>query len=166
MLIEPKWAEMSRELPNTALRRRSAAGERGFTLLEVLVALALLGVGMAVVYTAISGSSRLYRTTAAHSAAMLLARAKLDEALATQDFSLAKEIEPLDFAGVSFGYRLTVTPVQLLGLEKAKILNMPRQLQRVSIEVFWGEKENPNSYILTGYSTSGSAATVRASGGS
>ena len=50
-----------------------ASSQRGFTLLEVLVAMALIGFGLAVAFTAVSGTARLDEKMSGHFAAMALA---------------------------------------------------------------------------------------------
>lgn len=126
--------------------------ERGFTLLEVLVALVVLGAGVAAAYTAISASSRLDAKVTVQAAAVALARSKLQEALASPDVALARDLVEDSYAGVQFGYRLSLSPVELLTVAQKKLLpSFTQRLQRVEIEVFWGPKEDTQSYVLSSY---------------
>ena len=75
-------------LPRHNACRRPARLHQGFTLLEVLVAMTLIGLGLAVAFTAISGTAHLDGKMAAHQAAMTLARSKLDEALVYGTYTL------------------------------------------------------------------------------
>lgn len=126
--------------------------ERGFTLLEVLVAMTLVGLGLAVAFTAISSTARLDEKMTAHSAAMMLARAKLDEALANPDFDVAKDPEDERYAGTEFGYRIQLHPVELLSRnQQDSIRSFQQKLERIDIEVFWGAKGAKQSYTLSSY---------------
>lgn len=132
--------------------RGSNASQQGFTLLEVLVALVLLGIGVGMGYTAISGSTRLDGKMTAHTAAVALARAKLDEALANPLFALANEKKEDRYAGVDFGYRAVLAPLAVLEPDKKLLIpGFKSELQRIDIEVFWGSKDAPESYKLTSY---------------
>lgn len=124
--------------------------QRGFTLLEVLVAMTLVGVGLALAFTTISGSARTEDRLAVHTAALQLARAKLDEALAQPDFQLAADPGEEHYAGQEFGYRLRQTPVQLLSeAQRARLPKFQQQLEHIEIEVFWGPKDSQQSYRLS-----------------
>ena len=80
--------------------------QRGFTLLEVVVAMALIGIGFATAFVALSGARRLSEKVAAHEVAMQIARAKLDEILHAKGNMLIDDIggnKELIYAGQSFG---------------------------------------------------------------
>lgn len=142
-----------------ARRCRSAQQQEGFTLLEVLVALVLIGSGMAVAFTAISGSTRVTEKATGHTAAMVLARAKLDEVLASQDFKISDDAGEDKYGGVDYGYRIQATPVPLLtAAQQNRIPGVRPQLEEVSIEVFWGPTGAKQSYVLRTWRTLASAA--------
>lgn len=126
--------------------------QQGFTLLEVLVAMVLLGSGLAIAFTAISGSTQLEAKSTAHAAAMALAQAKLDEVLSHPDYLLAADAGEERFAGIDLGYRVQIRPVPLLEpRQQAKLTGFTQKLQTVEIEVFWGPKTAPQSYRLVTY---------------
>jgi prepilin-type N-terminal cleavage/methylation domain-containing protein len=60
---------------------RSRAGQAGFTLLEIAVALAVLGVGIVTCLQIFSGSLRLQSRSARQSQAVIYARAAMDDLL-------------------------------------------------------------------------------------
>lgn len=133
--------------------------QRGFTLLEVLVAMTLIGFGLAVAFTAVSGTARTDEKMTAHAAAMVLARAKLDEALASPAFTLANDTGENYYAGTDFGYRVKLSPVLLLQPEQQQLIRTFKQkLERVEIEVFWGPKDAQQSYVLRSYRSASSEA--------
>lgn len=121
-------------------------------MLEVLVAMTLIGLGLAVAFTAISGSARLDDKMAGHAAAMTLARAKLDEALANPGFVLANDSGEDHYAGTDFGYRIQLRPVPVLQSEQQnQIRTFKQKLERIDIDVFWGPKNAQQSYTLSSY---------------
>ncbi|GAB1385605.1 hypothetical protein MASR1M59_07530 [Melaminivora sp.] len=123
--------------------------QQGFTLLEVLVAMTLLGLGLALAFTAASSSARSEEKLASHRAAMQLARSKLDEALAQPDLQIAADPGEEHYAGQDFGYRLRLTPQTLLTeARQARLPQFQQQLELIEIEVFWGPKEAQQSYRL------------------
>lgn len=123
--------------------------QRGFTLLEVLVAMALIGIGFSSAFVAISGTNRLTEKSAGYENAMTLARSKLDEVLSTPHYLLTEDEEEMRYAGYLFGYRIKVRPVDLPlpeGIEKSAL---PFLLENVTIDVFWGPSGSQQSYSLS-----------------
>ena len=133
----------------------NAFKQRGFTLLEVLVAMTLIGFGLAVAFTAVSGTARMDEKMTDHSAAMALARSKLDEALANSQFVLANDYGEDHYSGTDFGYRIQLRPVPILSPEQhVRIRTFKRKLEKIDIEVFWGSKDARQSYTLSSYRVS------------
>lgn len=112
----------------------------------------LIGLGLAVTFTAVSGSARLDEKMTGHAAAMILARSKLDEALANPAFVLANDSGEDHYAGTDFGYRIQLRPEPVLQSEQiAQIRTFKQKLERIDIDVFWGPKNAQQSYTLTSY---------------
>ena len=131
---------------------RTKLKHSGFTLLEVLIALVLLGSGMAIAYTAISGSLKLNEKTRSHTAAMILARSKLDEILASSDFSLAEDQGVLNYGGIEYGFRARARPIVLLTpSQQDKIRSYKLLFEEVSVEVFWGTTDFKQAYALKSF---------------
>ena len=131
---------------------RPAHLHQGFTLLEVLVAMTLIGLGLAVAFTAISGTAHLDGKMAAHQAAMTLARSKLNEALAHPDFKLAPDAGEDHYAGMDFGYRIALRPMEwLTPAQRERIPAFQQKLERIEIEVFWGPENAKQSYTLSSF---------------
>ena len=145
-------AALNDKTPHQRPARLARPCQQGFTLLEVLVAMVLLGAGLAIAFTAISGSTRLEAKASAHAAAMALAQAKLDEVLSHPDYLLAADAGEERFAGIDLGYRIQVRPVPLLEpAQQALLTEFKSVLHSVEIEVFWGPKAAPQSYRLSTY---------------
>lgn len=141
-------------------RPASLQPERGFTLLEVLVAMALIGIGFATAFVALSGARRLSEKVAAHEVAMQIARAKLDEILHAKGNTLIDDIggnKELIYAGQSFGYQVKIRPV---AVPLAGSTDDPL-VEDVGIEVFWGDKDAKGSNASKEKQHSYQLATMR-----
>ena len=118
--------------------------QRGFTLLEVLVAMSLIGIGFATAFVALSGARRLSEKVGAHEVAMQIARAKLDEILYSKGNTLIEDTEgtkELIYAGQSFGYQVKIRPVAVpLAATPDDTL-----VEDVGIEVFWSHDDTKNA---------------------
>lgn len=137
--------------------------QAGFTLLEVVVAIAVVGAGFAAGLAAMSGSLRLMRSAGEYEQAMLLARAAMTEALAYPDVDIADDGERDVYQGVEYAYRVEFRPVRLplatqsIGLVAAP----PAALEQIAVDVFWGEGRK---YRLVTYRRTASAASPRTRG--
>ena len=136
--------------------RNQAMRQQGFTLLEVVIAMALVGTGIALALTAVSGGTRLEAKMLEQEAAIRLARAKLDEVLSRPaQFSLAADDGVQRFAGTEFGYRLQARKMPLLSEAlQVRLGGEAGSMEEVTIEVFWGAKAQQQSYRLVTYRNS------------
>jgi len=123
--------------------------QSGFTLLEVLVAMALIGIAFSAAFVAISGAGQLTQKSIVHESALILARAKLDEVLSSKDYLLTDEGGEDHYAGQNFGYQIKVRPVNISPIDGIEKYAMPFILEDVGIEVFWGPKGSQQSYRLS-----------------
>jgi prepilin-type N-terminal cleavage/methylation domain-containing protein len=96
---------------------------RGFTLLEVLAAVAILGFGLATLYAGYYNSARIEAKEAEGSLALILARGKLAEAEAGALSGTAGDFE----SATGYAWQLTKEPLPDGGLA------------RLTITVTWGE---------------------------
>lgn len=136
--------------------------QRGFTLLEVMVALMLVGIGYTLSLSAMSGSLKLARLASEHENAMLLAKARLDEIATYPDHRFAEEagLSVGDsgntagevYGGTEYSYKIEFRPVTLLDPRLAEAVKFPFRLEEITISVFWG-KDGRHSYGLTTYRT-------------
>lgn len=126
---------------------------RGFTLMEVLVALVIMGIGLTAVLVAYSGSMRLMQESQVNHAATVLARSKLDEYLTDPTMEVVDRDAEERYNGILYGYRMTVEQVDLLDAGLAKRVELPLVLDRILVQVFWGEGEGAREYRLVAYRT-------------
>lgn len=134
--------------------------QAGFTLMEVVVSIAVVGAGFAVGLAAMSGSLRLMRSAGEYEQAMLLARAAITEALSYPDYDIADDREREVYQGVEYAYRVEFRPVRLAPFTRATESDDARAtraaLEQISVDVYWGEGRN---YRLVTYRRAASAAS-------
>jgi len=135
------------------MRARQAKYQSGFTLIEVLVAIVILGIGISSVLIAYSGSMKSMREASAYQSAVLLAHSKLDETWVDThlDIKDADDAQEERYNGILYGYKITIRPVPLL--EKALVgkVKLPVELNEIFVQVFWGDEPQRREYRLTAY---------------
>ncbi|MBV8466572.1 MAG: prepilin-type N-terminal cleavage/methylation domain-containing protein [Burkholderiales bacterium] len=136
-----------RRTTDTSARRRIS----GFTLIEVLVALVILGLGMASILVAYSSSLNLMRVSRDKTTAALLARSKLEETIATNNADIEGDSDEERYNGVLYAYRITTTPLPLVSKTVADHFKDLPQLEEIRVDVYWGEKDKQQNYELVSY---------------
>jgi len=121
---------------------------KGFTLIEVVVALAILGVGLIVIIELFSGGLRLGRTTEEYTRAMGYARMKMEEI--TVQPSLKEGTEEGEFAD-GYRWRLGVKRMEILPEEKKADYKPPVELLQVRVEILWKSGSRERSADLQSY---------------
>jgi prepilin-type N-terminal cleavage/methylation domain-containing protein len=114
---------------------RRPAGEGGFTLLEVLVALVVLSTAVVAILQLFGGGLRLARTAGDHADAALLAGAKLAD---LEPGPLTEGATDGTDGPYSWTRRVTLAP-DLLPVEPESLEAGRVRLARVSVEVRWGQ---------------------------
>ena len=124
-----------------------AAGQRGFTLLEVLVATAIMGIAVAGVMSGLAQASRNASRLTQYDQASMLARQKMDELLV--DSAVPRNV-PFEgvFVPAQSGWRARVAPFETRSAQ-------PRSgewlVERVELEVWWMDGPVRRSFALDGY---------------
>jgi prepilin-type N-terminal cleavage/methylation domain-containing protein len=106
---------------------------RGFTLLEILIAVCILGTSLVVVIGHVNHAVRLYRVARETIVATSLARARLDELTGTRDpLRERTEAGPVK-EDTRFHYAISIREYQLPGFEKDDV----KGLFRVEASIDW-----------------------------
>lgn len=118
---------------------------KGFTLIEVVVALAILGVGLTVLIELFSGGLRLARASMEYTKAVNYARMKMEEM--TVKPAVQEGTEEGESDDRAFRWQVGVKKVDLLSIDKSVDYKPPIELFQVKIDVFWksGSKERSAS---------------------
>jgi general secretion pathway protein I len=127
------------------MKIRRSEKNKGFTLIEVVVALAILGVGLTVIIELFSGGLRLATASMEYTKAVNYARTKMEEVAVKSALEVGTgEGESDDKA---FRWQVAVKKVDLLPIDKSMDYKPPIELFQVKIDVFWksGSKERSTS---------------------
>ncbi|MEO0436640.1 MAG: type II secretion system protein [Pseudomonadota bacterium] len=103
----------------------------GFSLLELLVAITILGFSLGALYQAVGGATRNLRTDERYAYAVELARSLVADNSIVPDSGMNKSGET---AG-GFRWAVSATPVPVATQSRIR----PGQLQRLQVDVSWPE---------------------------
>ncbi|MGE0823865.1 MAG: type IV pilus modification protein PilV [Candidatus Binatia bacterium] len=137
--------ELRFRIPHSAFRT-----DRGFTLLEVMVALAVLAVGIVAALDAFGGSLRLTTKASRRTQAAIYAQNVMDRVLAQSILEDGEENG--EFPG-GFTWRVQVSEVPPDEDESRLQPNRPNQneffhLKQVDVGIFWNEGTGEQSFVL------------------
>ncbi|HUH56410.1 MAG TPA: prepilin-type N-terminal cleavage/methylation domain-containing protein [Rhodanobacter sp.] len=121
-------------IPNPGRATRA----NGFTLLEVLAAIALLGIAFAILMQVAGGAIGLTSQAADASAAAMWARSKLDSAYAVEPLQPGHSAGRFDR---KFRWQLDVTPWHAPAADDPT----PLQLYQLDLQVSWGAAAHPHT---------------------
>lgn len=118
---------------------------QGFLLIEVVVALAILAVGLTVIIELFSGGLRLGRASMEYTRAVNYARMKMEETMLK--LAIEEGTQEGEADDGTFRWQVGVKKVDLLSIDKSLDYKPPIELFQVRIDVFWksGSKEKSTS---------------------
>ncbi len=113
---------------------------KGFTLIEVVVATAILGIVLTVIIQLFAGGLRLARVSKEYTRAVNYANAKMEEITSRQTLEEGTTEGEFD---ETYHWRVTMNKVNLLPVEKPWEVKPPIQLFKIRVDVLWkpGSKE-------------------------
>lgn len=121
----------------------------GFTLIEVLVAIALLAIAGGVLLATQGSGSRLARKALERETAVWLAQARLTEAAAYPDRAPPEDTQAERFAGIDYETRIEyryISPVP-----EVEVSSLPEHLRLIELRaiVRWGETQTDLVQLTT-----------------
>ncbi len=116
-------------------------GEGGFTLVEIVVAMAVLGVSLVLVIELFSGGLRLGRASEEYTLAGQFARQKMEEISLNRE--IQEGIEDGEFEGTHYRWQVEVKKIDLLLIPPETDYKPPVDLYQVQVRIIWmsGSKE-------------------------
>ena len=127
--------------------------QRGFTLLEMLVATLIMAIAVVGLMAEITASMRNASRVTNRDRAALLARSKMDELLLEPDFPADTLVEgPFDpslTGGVAGGWRARLTRFEMPPSPSPG----DQSLDRMSLEIWWMANNERRTFTLSGYRT-------------
>jgi general secretion pathway protein I len=125
--------------------------EKGFTLLEVLVATVIMAVAVVALLSTLSTSMRNAARLTDYDRATLLARSKMDDLLANPKLPRRTMLQgtwsATQAAGLQAGWRAMITPADLPPSPSPGVW----VLDRVELQIWWMNGENRKTFQLESY---------------
>jgi general secretion pathway protein I len=126
------------------LKRHRVTYRTGFTLIEVVVAIAILSVGLTVIIELFAGGLRLARVSEEYTKAVNYGRIKMEEIAVKPKMEEGSEEGKFD---ETFRWQVGVKKVDVLPIEKKPDFEVPVELFQIQVKVTWksGSKERSTS---------------------
>jgi general secretion pathway protein I len=122
----------------------------GFTLIEVVIALAILGIGLTVIIELFSGGLRLGRASVEYTKAVNYGRMKMEEIAMKPNIQEGTEEGEFDPA---YRWQVEIKKTNLLSAQKGRDLNLPAELFQVKVNVLWKSGSKERSAMFETYRT-------------
>jgi general secretion pathway protein I len=131
-------------------RRGKRRFGKGFTLIEAVIALAILGVGLTVIIELFSGGLRLARTSVEYTKAVNYARLKMEEIAIKPKIEEGTEEGEFD---PTYRWQVEVKKVDLLSVDKDRDFKPPVEHFQVKVNVLWKSGRKERSALFETYRT-------------
>ncbi len=119
---------------NEMICRKHSLGDKGFTLIEVVVATAILAIALTVIIELFAGGLRLARVSKEYTKAVNYANAKMEEIASRETLEEGSAEGEFD---ETFRWRVTMDRVNLLPVERPWEVKPPIQLFKIRVDVLW-----------------------------
>lgn len=116
---------------------------KGFTLIEILVAISILSISLVVIFQLFSGGLKSSRLSDQYTRGIFHAKEKMEEILLSTEFS-EEEVEG-EF-GDSYRWRSEIVPLEQSEEEASKL---PFNTYNIKVEIFWDEGSKEKNFAIS-----------------
>jgi general secretion pathway protein I len=127
----------------------------------VVVALAILGIGLTVIIELFSGGLRLARTSEEYTKAMNFARMKMEEITSQQ--KIEEGTDEGNCEDDTFHWQVEIKKMDVLPVEKDSDFKPPVELFQVRVDILWKSGSKERSASIESYKASKSGADEKQS---
>jgi general secretion pathway protein I len=120
-----------------------SASNRGFTLIEILVAISILSISLVVIFQLFSGGLKASRLSDQYTKGIFHAKEKMEEILLSTDF--AEEEAEGEF-GDSFRWKSTIILIEQAEEEESKL---PFNTFNIRVDVMWYEGNKEKHFAIS-----------------
>jgi general secretion pathway protein I len=124
-------------------------GKRGFTLVEIVVAMAVLGISLVLVIELFAGGLRLGRASEEYTQAGHLARQKVEEIFLNR--GIEEGTEEGEFEGTTYRWEVEVKKVDLLPAAMETDYRPPMELYQIRVRIIWNSGSRERSTRIETY---------------
>ncbi len=124
------------------------SSHKGFTLLEILLAISILGVAMTVIMQQFSAGLRIARVSQNYTIATIYAKQKLEEILVEEEMQEKEDSGSFDDG---YSWRISIMPYEeyMEGEEDENLFDLlPMEMYRLESVVSWVEGEKEKNITL------------------
>jgi prepilin-type N-terminal cleavage/methylation domain-containing protein len=127
-------------------------GRRGFTLLEVMIAVSISAIGIVSLLELFGGSMRLARLSSEQTEAMAIASSVMDRALWRAELPEREFEDVIERESTSYRWTMVIEAVDpTFGSseeEPLEDISDDYELYEITVQVAWGESDPPKSIVL------------------
>jgi hypothetical protein len=125
------------------LKRRRRSSWAGISLLEILIAVSILGISFTAIFSGLSAGLRAIARLDQHQRAVDLASNKLNEVLLDPNWVPGEAISGVSSSGLRWRVKSA-----LVDTRPGPASDRPLELVRVVMEVSWGQTARPQTFVL------------------
>ena len=133
------------------MKHQRVKNQRGFTLLEALVATVIMGVAVAGILDALAASSRNVTRLTQADRAVILARTKMDALLIDDGLPRRTPVSgaftAAEAGAMTAGWEAKVTPIE----SASGVTEQNWVIDRIELEIWWMDGATRHSFSLEGY---------------